>query len=163
MSAKPSVPESLTRVWVLPLPSLLEQVKNITLDEQQRRLAAEGFDGIRFRHGCVFRFIDEAGSRLTDLAERAGLTKQAIGEVIPELERLWYAERVAAANDGRAKIIRLTDRGRKAQSAAARILAEIEDRWSRLLQGRDDIDSLRRALEEIIRFERGPELRDRAH
>lgn len=155
--------EAYGRVWELPLPSLLEQVKNITLDELHRRLADEGFAGIRFRHGCVFRFVDKKGSRLTDLAERSGLTKQAIGEAVTELERLGYAERVASLDDGRAKIIRLTEQGWKGQAAAARILTEIEHRWMGLLKKREEIDSLREPLEEIIRSERGPEPRDQGH
>jgi glyceraldehyde 3-phosphate dehydrogenase len=51
------------------------------------RLADEGYGDIREGYGCVFGFIDiDNGSRLTDLAERAGLTKQAVAEVIPELK-----------------------------------------------------------------------------
>ena len=56
----------------------------------------------------------ENGSRLTDLAEGAGFTKQAVGEAVAELERLGYLERAACPDDGRAKIIKLTDRGRDA-------------------------------------------------
>ena len=103
-------------------------------------------------HGSVFRFIDAEGSRLTTLAERSGLTKQAIGELVGELEDHGYVERVADAGDRRAKIIRLTGQGRMAQVAAARILADVEQRWSRHLGG-DQVAMLRRALEEVIAFE----------
>ena len=57
-------------------------------------------------HGCVFGTIEPDGSRLTDLAERARMTKQTVGEVTTDLERLGYVERVPDPRDGRAKIIR---------------------------------------------------------
>jgi DNA-binding MarR family transcriptional regulator len=78
----------------------------------------------------VFRFIEPDGSRLTDLAERAGLTKQAVGEVVSDLERLGFLDRRDCDYDGRVKIIHLTDRGREAVAAAERIFAGIERRWA---------------------------------
>ncbi|GGL12305.1 MarR family winged helix-turn-helix transcriptional regulator [Planomonospora parontospora] len=136
----------------LPLPTLLTQVRDIALEGLHRQLADEGFEGIRYVHGSVFRYIDAEGSRLTTLAERSGLTKQAISELVSELEDHGYLERVADEVDRRAKIIRLTGRGRTAQAAAARILADVEQRWSRLL-GRDRVTILRRALEQVIALE----------
>lgn len=133
----------------VPLPTLLVRARDITVELLHRRLGEEGFEGIRYRHGSVFRFIDAQGSRLTVLAERSGLTKQAIGEVVDELERLGYVERTADPNDRRAKIIRLTERGAQGQVAAARILVDIEQQWARRL-GRERIDLLRQTLEEII-------------
>ena len=138
----------------LPLLALLAQAKDITIDLLHRRLSQEGFGGIRYRHGSVFRFIDPEGSRLTALAERSGLTKQALGEVVDELERLGYVERTADPADRRAKIIRLTERGEKGQIAAARILGDVEQWWARHL-GRDRIAMLRRTLEEIIAIQSG--------
>jgi DNA-binding MarR family transcriptional regulator len=134
---------------VTPLPTLLARARDITIELLHRRLGEEGFEGIRYRHGSVFRFIDPEGSRLTVLAERSGLTKQAIGEVVDELERLGYVERTADPKDRRAKIIRLTERGVEGQVAAARILGEVEQLWARHL-GQKRIDMLRRTLEEII-------------
>lgn len=136
----------------LPLPTLLTQARDIALEGLHRQLADEGFEGIRFVHGSVFRYIDAEGSRLTTLAERSGLTKQAIGELVGELEEHGYLERIADRADRRAKIIRLTDQGRTAQAAAARILTEVEERWSRLLGG-DEVAALRRTLEQVIALE----------
>lgn len=137
-----------------PLPALLTQARDIALKGLHQRLADEGFEGIRYVHGSVFRHIEAEGSRLTTLAERSGLTKQAIGELVGELEEHGYLERVADPGDRRAKIIRLTDQGRTAQLAAARILADLEQRWSRHLGG-DQVTMLRRALEKVIALEGG--------
>jgi DNA-binding MarR family transcriptional regulator len=114
----------------LPLIAQLAEVKGAISDELYAQLAEVGYANIRPAHGCVFGHIDEDGARLTALAERAGLTKQAVGEAVADLERLGYVERVPDPNDGRAKIIRLTDRGVAAAAAAAEIFADIERRFA---------------------------------
>jgi DNA-binding MarR family transcriptional regulator len=133
----------------VPLPALLTRAKDITVELLHQRLGEEGFEGLRYRHGAVFQFIDADGSRLTVLAQRSGLTKQAIGEVVDELEQLGYLERTADLCDRRAKIIRLTERGEEGRVAAARILGDIEQQWARHL-GQDWIAMFRRTLEMII-------------
>ena len=89
--------------------------------ELRRGLIEKGHPLIRSGHGCVFRHIDGEGSRLTELAERSGLTKQAVGEALDDLERMGYVERAPDPVDGRAKIIRLTERGADGRRAALRI------------------------------------------
>ncbi|MGW2477760.1 MarR family winged helix-turn-helix transcriptional regulator [Streptomyces sp. NPDC001665] len=145
MTTRPNKPDQ-PRV---PLPTLLAQAKDLTIDRLHRQLHEEGYDGVRFRHGSVFRFIEPEGTRLTVLAERSGLTKQAIAEVVDELERSGYVERTADPRDRRAKLIHLTERGRAAQLAAARILGDMERIWARHF-GREGIDMMRRILEDII-------------
>jgi DNA-binding MarR family transcriptional regulator len=138
-----------------PLPALLNEVKELAVGELHDRLAEEGHGEIRPGHGCVFRFIDVEGSRLTDLAERAGLTKQAVGEVVSDLEALGYLERVPDPGDRRAKIVRLTDTGLDATEAAGRIFADIERRWAERF-GEERLAVLRGTLEEIAAGEREP-------
>jgi DNA-binding MarR family transcriptional regulator len=114
------------------------------------RMAAVGFADVREGHGCVFGFIDlEHGSRLTDLAERAGLTKQAVGEAVAELESKGYLERVPDPMDGRAKIIKLTERGQDAALTGRRLFAEIEAEWAERY-GEERVASLRECAEEIV-------------
>ena len=138
-----------------PLPTLLTQAKDLTVDLLHRRLVAQGFDGVRYRHGSVFRFIDPEGSRLTELAERSGLSKQAVGELVDELERLGYVERAPDPRDRRAKIIKLTDRGARGQAAAGAIVTDIEQEWATHL-GSDRIVELRRTLRDIIDLAKAP-------
>lgn len=133
-----------------PLPSLLTAVKDRMLRQLHDRIAEEGFDDLRYKHGFVFRLIDEDGCRLTDLADRSRQTKQGIGETVSELEQLGYVERVPAPDDRRAKIIRLTERGRKCQGAAERALDEIEQSWAARF-GDDRVIALRHVLEEVAR------------
>jgi DNA-binding MarR family transcriptional regulator len=144
--AKRKVPQH--RQQTRPLPALFDQVKNIVIAELHQRLDELGFEGLRPRHGHVFRFIDDEGSRVTDLAARSGLTKQGIGDAVDELEELGYVERHLAAADRRAKTVRLTRRGMEAQAAASRVLEDIERRWARQY-GREQIDQVRDTLEHI--------------
>src|SRR5690348_18297166 len=68
-------------------------------EELQRRMTAAGFTDLRPGHGCVFGGIDPYnGSRLTELAERAAMTKQSVGEVTNDLEQRGYLERIADPN-----------------------------------------------------------------
>jgi len=136
----------------LPLPNLLTQVRDIATEGLHRHLATEGFEGLRDSHHSVFRYIDVEGTRLTTLAERAGITKQAMSELVADLEHRGYLERAADETDRRAKLIRLTDQGSKARIAAGRYFADVEQRWSRLLGG-NQVSVLRQALEQIIVLE----------
>jgi DNA-binding MarR family transcriptional regulator len=113
-----------------PLIALLSELRGALADELHSRLPEMGFADIRPAHGCVFGNIDEAGARLTELADRSGLTKQSVGEVVADLERLGFVERVPDPRDGRAKIIRLTTHGAEALAAAQEIFADIERRFA---------------------------------
>jgi DNA-binding MarR family transcriptional regulator len=131
-------------------------VKLAALQKLFAGLDERGFGDIREGHGCVFGFIDtEQGSRLTDLAEASGFTKQAVGEAVTELERLGYLERVACPDDRRAKIIHLTERGQEAALAGRRLFAEIEAEWADEL-GADLVAGMREAAERIVELEDAP-------
>jgi DNA-binding MarR family transcriptional regulator len=133
----------------IPLIGLLKYATQEFGDELRRRLREAGFADIRDGHGCVFGNIPPEGARLTELAERARLTKQAVGECASDLERIGYLERVPDPTDGRAKILRLTPRGREAQDAGNAFIAEIEAEWSER-HGEDEVAALRRVLEEVV-------------
>ncbi|HEY1277519.1 MAG TPA: MarR family winged helix-turn-helix transcriptional regulator [Thermoleophilaceae bacterium] len=133
------------------LPTLLAQAKEAAIAELHARMAGEGFTDIRSSHGCVFAFIDpEGGSRLTYLADRSGLTKQAVGEAVDDLEERGYVRRAPDPLDKRAKIIKLTERGDAALATSKRIFDEIERDWQEQL-GEDIVVALRSALERLRR------------
>ncbi|HEY7256543.1 MAG TPA: MarR family winged helix-turn-helix transcriptional regulator [Solirubrobacterales bacterium] len=136
----------------IPLPALLESAKEAGYEELHRRLAERGYPDIRHAHGCVFRWVMPDGTRLTELAELAGHSKQAIGEFVCDLEAMGYVERVPDPLDGRAKIIRLTKRGAEAKAVALGIFAEIESEWAERI-GRERVEALREALEALDELE----------
>jgi DNA-binding MarR family transcriptional regulator len=139
--------DATTQRWT-PLPALLDDLAGDSFAEFQERLSEAGHARIRQGHGCVFRFIAEGGSRLTDLAESAGLSKQAVGEVVDDLEKLGYVERAQDPHDGRAKVIRLTEQGADAHRTALGIFADIERDWGERY-GAERVATMRELLEEL--------------
>ena len=131
-----------------PLPALLDDLAGDSFAEFHLRLREAGHPYIRQGHGCVFRFIAEGGSRLTDLAESAGLSKQAVGEVVDDLEKLGYVERAQDPQDGRAKVIRLTEQGADAHRTALGIFDDIERDWAERY-GAERVAVMRELLEEM--------------
>ena len=93
-------------------------------------LNAAGFEELRVPHMAVLQFPGPDGVRPGTLAERAGMSKQAINQLLRSLEGSGYIVRSDAADEGRARIIRLTRRGRAAYSKIHEILREIEREWS---------------------------------
>ncbi len=93
-------------------------------------LNAAGFDELRVPHMAVLQFPGPDGVRPGMLAERAGMSKQAMNQLLRSLEALGYIARSDAPDEGRARIVRLTKRGRAAYAKIHEILREIEREWS---------------------------------
>lgn len=106
-----------------------------------RRLVSElnaaGFDGIRLPHMAVLQFPGPDGVRPGTLAERAGISKQAVNQLLRSLEALGYLTRSDAPDERRARIVRLTRRGRAAYTQIHAILRTIEREWSEELGDRE--------------------------
>ena len=131
-----------------PLIRLLNAGLDQFIVELQQRVAESEYSDVRVTHGCVFGNIDPDGTRLTELAERAFMTKQSVGEVVSDLQGLGYVERVPDPADGRAKIIRLTKRGHAAQALGFAMIDELEREWAERY-GEQRIAALRDALEVV--------------
>lgn len=136
-----------------PLVGQLAELKVAITEEVYASLAEVGYADLRPAHGCVFGFLRDGGDRLTALADRSRLTKQAVGEAVADLEQLGYVERVPDPSDRRAKIIRLTDKGTQAMAAAAEIFADIERRLAAEV-GEDRFDEFRETLRRLYLFTR---------
>jgi DNA-binding MarR family transcriptional regulator len=114
-------------------------------------VVAAGFPQ-RPAHSGVFAHIDLDGTRLTDLAARANMTPQAMGELVDDLVRIGYVRRVPDPTDGRAKLIVPTDLGYGALQAAFDTIAGIEQRLEDLLGARK-LRDLRAILSHIVRVD----------
>jgi DNA-binding MarR family transcriptional regulator len=91
-------------------------------------LAEKGHPELRPQHGAVLGFLDEEGTRATELSRQSGTHKQVIGNLIDELEALEYVERRPDPRDRRAKLIVPTRRGRDQMEKSDAIMAAIEQR-----------------------------------
>jgi DNA-binding MarR family transcriptional regulator len=98
-----------------------------------RRIIAElnaaGYDDLRLPHIAVLQFPGPDGVRPGTLAERAGMSKQAMNQLLRSLEDTGYIVRSDARDDGRTRVVRFTKRGRAAFAKISDILQTIEREW----------------------------------
>lgn len=111
-------------------------------------LIEQGFTDLRAAHAAVFQYLDDTGTTVSVLAQRARMTKQAMAELVIHLEQHRYVDRVPDPADGRAKLVLPTDRGRHVISAAQALVPEIERRVARTIGG-DRLQQLRADLDAI--------------
>lgn len=111
-------------------------------------LAARGFADIRRAHSAVFRHIRPGGSRLTELAEKAGMAKQSMAYLVETLAAGGYVTAVPDPADGRARLVRLTARGRRVQETLLALGAVMEAECAKTM-GSARFAELRRMLEEL--------------
>ena len=94
------------------------------------QLNTAGFDDLRLPHIAVLQYPGPDGQRPGTLAERAGMSKQAMNQLLGSLEELGYLTRGEVPREGRSRVVRLTRRGRAAYSRIYTILQELEQEWS---------------------------------
>ena len=111
-------------------------------------LAAAGFDDLTVAQGRIFQRIGPRGTRLTDLAEQARVTKQTAGFLVDQLERTGYVRRVADPDDGRARLVVIAERGLAAVELARVVERDVEAEWQAHL-GAEAARQLRAALERL--------------
>ncbi len=98
-----------------------------------RHLRASGYPSLRLPHQQVFESIDREGTRLTVLATRAGMTHQAMGELVAELVDLGYLERVADPEDRRSRLVRPTTDGLGSIDRGIEYLVAVRAAWDESL------------------------------
>ena len=101
-----------------------------------RELAAAGFDGLSIPHMAVLQYPGPDGVRPGALAERAGMSKQAMNQLLRSLEKFGYVVRADVPEDGGARVVRYTKRGRAVDSKMIDVLRDIEREWSAELGSR---------------------------
>ncbi len=123
---------------------LISVLNRVVDDAVMAALAAEHPD-VRRAHGVVFEMLDPTGSRVADLARRARMSRQAMGELVDDLERLGYVERRPDPSDGRAKLVVLTPKGEAAMATGIAAVVNLEASWEGSL-GDDTTRLFREAL-----------------
>lgn len=114
-------------------------------------LAEQGYNDIRPAHSSVFRHILPGGSRLTELAERAQMTKQSMSYLVNSLAESGYIDFVPDVEDGRAKLVCLTERGLAFQTALVALSLQVEVKLGQHL-GIDNMKQLRELLEQLTAY-----------
>jgi DNA-binding MarR family transcriptional regulator len=129
---------------------LLGMAFQLVLSEFVSRVNAAGYAELRPVHGLVFQALKGAGATSSELAEKLGVTKQAAGQIIDDLEKRGYVERRPHPAGGRRKLVVLTDKALDHLSVAGRILHQLEGQLTKQLQD-VGLDVPRAELAAIIR------------
>ncbi len=131
---------------------------------QERVLAlvnGKGYADMRIAHLAVTRHIDLAGTRIADVAARAGVTKQSMSEMIEQLRKMGFVRLDADASDKRAKIVTFTDSGRVLLDTIRKAVASTERELASRIGARH-VAALRTALGVYCRVEDAPAPRQTA-
>ena len=148
MSTRPSPVNASVKTKDMLLGALLR----VPAQAIQRRIITElnaaGFEELRVPHMAVLQFPGPDGVRPGLLAERAGMSKQAMNQLLRSLEALGYLVRSDAPDHGRARIVRFTKRGRAAYLKVHDILRDVEREWSDEL-GPKDFAQLKELLSRV--------------
>ncbi|HWJ11379.1 MAG TPA: MarR family winged helix-turn-helix transcriptional regulator [Nocardioides sp.] len=138
-------PSALRRPDFEPFIALTEKAARVLRDDMISSGHEAGFTEMAPAHNAVFATLPSEGARAADMAARAGITRQSMGEVVRDMVRLGILEMVPDPADGRAKIVRYTAYGlTMAQRGFDRILA-VEDRLREEF-GAEDLATTRRVL-----------------
>ncbi len=97
--------------------------------EMLDRVHAAGFPDITDAHSAIFRYEGAEGRQPREIAARAQVSKQAVNDLLGQLERCGYLTRERHPGDGRARVVRLTPRGQRLDAAIWEAGREVERRW----------------------------------
>ncbi len=134
------------------LPRMLLEAFRALDREIDESLNDRGMPELRPSQAMAMLLIDRTGTRLTELAERGRVSKQAMMQIVDSLAAQGCVRRVADAEDARAKVVKLTAKGLRQRAEARRALAAVEARARRRLGDRR-YDALRLTLEELATAE----------
>lgn len=113
------------------------------------KLHARGYTQLSATHLTILSYIDPAGTRIVTLADRAGMTKQSMGDLIRELEVQGYVERSPDPSDKRAVIIKMVQTNTTFLADAYNIIAEIQSEYAATL-GESGAEQLRGLLKALL-------------
>ena len=128
-----------------PFIALAEKGARALRTDMLRSAHRKGFTELAPSHNAVFAVLPPEGSRAADMAVRAGITRQSMGEVIRDMIRVGLVETVPDPADGRAKIVKFTAYGKRVASGGYRHILELEERFSDEF-GEEDWATTRRVL-----------------
>jgi DNA-binding MarR family transcriptional regulator len=112
-------------------------------------LREAGFDDLRPAHSNVFPFVPPEGISVSGLAELARVRKQTMAEAVDQLERMGYVERRLNPNDGRSRLVFLTERGASVRPVTHATAALVEEHWAELTSP-EDLERLRTSLLRLL-------------
>ncbi len=126
----------------------LKALSDDLVGDLHRQLAQRGYAEIRPSHGMVFQYLDEEGSRITDLAARVKITKQSMSTLVYQLEDWGYLQRRPDPTDKRAVLFAFTEKGKEVRKLGQTLNYEFEQKWAVKL-GEEDFSRFRTFLKRL--------------
>jgi len=120
---------------------LLLRAARIVNHDVVEGLHARGYSSLRSTHTTLLSNMPLAGGTVSETAERACVTKQAMGRLAGDLEEAGYIHVVGNPADGRERMLRLTKAGAKLMRESLELMADLERQYG-LLIGRDRLRAL---------------------
>ena len=139
---------SFPKVGRKPLIGLVDMANRALMRHMVEEAHARGYPEVKPSHNAAFGTLLEAGSRATDMADRAGITRQSMGEIIRELVDLGIFEMAPDPDDRRAKLVTYTAYGRELASGGRLRLIELEQRFAEEI-GEKEYETVRDFLERL--------------
>ncbi len=127
----------------------LQRAYRASAELAAQKLHERGHTSLSLATTVALTQLDLEGTRISVLAERAGMTKQSMGQLVAELESLGYVTRSPDASDRRATLVQFTEVGWRFLLDAAAVKREIEAEYAALL-GADGLEALRTMLEKMV-------------
>lgn len=133
------------------LGALLRLAHQMVIRRVLATLVRAGYDDVQASFFAPLQALWDLprGARATDLAARAKMTKQSMGELLDQLARRGYVERISDPDDARARLVRITPRGRKAGRIARAAVRDVEAEWAQKIGARR-VGDLRRTLRLLV-------------
>ncbi|GAA1608472.1 MULTISPECIES: MarR family winged helix-turn-helix transcriptional regulator [Kribbella] len=132
-----------------PLIALIDRANRALQTEMVRKAHADGHPEVKMAHNSVFATLHAEGARAADMAVRAGITRQSMGEVIRDMVALDLLEMKADPDDRRAKIVTYTEHGLDVSWDGFEYLADLEERFEQEF-GEQEYAVVRDVLERLI-------------
>lgn len=131
---------------------LLQRAARLYSDQALLKLEASGHEGLSLFHTTLISHLDIEGTQISVLAERAGMSKQAMGQIAKELEERGYLLRLGDPIDKRAVLLKFTEAGYGFLEDAYQVKLQIEAEFTQRL-GEEGMQQLKGLLENLLEAE----------
>ena len=141
--------QELTQLRDMHLGRVLLKLERQFTQQVLSQLAEQGITEITLRHFVVIPFVTDVGIRSVEIAKKAGVSKQAVGKLVEELEGYGYLEVRPDPNDGRASLVFLSDKGEHFLQTAIESTNILEKQWQQLI-GAKRFNNMKQALIDLL-------------
>ena len=132
-----------------PLIALVDRANRAMQADMVREAHRRGYTQVKHAHNAVFSTLGEGGARASDMAVRAGITRQSMGEIVRDLTSLGILATSPDPQDRRAKLITYTPLGLEIATGGFRHILDLEERFAHEI-GAEHYDRAREALDRVV-------------